>query len=123
MKVTVAKHNKDRYVVIEEDGKTVTYKAKMIMKTSETCYTDTEDYEYTSEVFEATFLMEEVSEMTNCKKEKIGYCRDCKWWKDSDGAFRRGIGAESKCPINCKKVYEGNGYCFMFEPQESEDKK
>lgn len=121
MKVTVAKHNKDRYVVIEEDGKTVTYKAKMIMKTSETCYTDTEDYEYTSEVFEATFLMEEVSEMTNCKKEKTGHCKDCKWWKDNDGVYRRGIGAESKCPINCKKVYEGNGYCFMFEPQESED--
>lgn len=56
-------------------------------------------------------------------KEKIGYCKDCKWWKDNDGVYRRGIGAESKCPINCKKVYEGNGYCFMFEPQESEVQK
>lgn len=54
-------------------------------------------------------------------EEKTGLCKDCKWWKDSDGAFRRGIGAESKCPINCKKVYEGTGYCFMFEPQESEE--
>lgn len=56
-------------------------------------------------------------------KEKIGYCKDCKWWKDNDGVYRRGVGAESKCPINRKEVYEGNGYCFMFEPQESEDKK
>ena len=49
---------------------------------------------------------------------KIGYCRDCKWWKDSDGAFRRGIEAESQCPMNRIEVYEGNGYCYMFEPQE-----
>ena len=51
-------------------------------------------------------------------KSKIGYCKDCKWWKDSDGAYRRGIYAESKCPINRKEVFEGNGYCYMFEPQE-----
>lgn len=56
-------------------------------------------------------------------KEKIGYCKDCKWWKDNDGVYRRGIGAESKCPINSKKVYEGNGYCYLFEPQESENKE
>lgn len=49
-------------------------------------------------------------------KEKTGHCKDCKWWKDNDGVYRRGIGAESKCPINRKEVYEGNGYCFMFEP-------
>ena len=54
---------------------------------------------------------------------KVGYCKDCKWWKDTDGAYRRGIGAESKCPINHRDVFEGNGYCYMFEPQESEDKK
>lgn len=53
-------------------------------------------------------------------KEKTGHCKDCKWWKDNDGVYRRGVGAESKCPINRKEVYEGNGYCFMFEPQESE---
>lgn len=49
---------------------------------------------------------------------KIGRCKDCKWWKDSDGSYRRGGGAESPCPINRKTVYEGNGYCYMFEPQE-----
>ena len=46
---------------------------------------------------------------------KMGRCKDCKWWKDSDGVYRRGVGAESQCPINRKEVYEGNGYCFMFE--------
>lgn len=54
---------------------------------------------------------------------KIGHCKDCKWWKDSDGAYRRGVGAESQCPINRKEVCEGNGYCFLFESQESEDKE
>lgn len=48
-------------------------------------------------------------------------CKDCKWWKDSDGKYRRGCGAESQCPINCKEVFEGNGYCFLFAPQESEE--
>lgn len=46
-------------------------------------------------------------------------CKDCKWWKDSDGEYRRGCGAESQCPINRKEVFEGNGYCFLFKPQES----
>lgn len=53
--------------------------------------------------------------------EKIGHCKDCKWWKDKDGVYRRGFGAKSKCPINHKEVYEGNGYCLMFEPQESDE--
>ena len=57
------------------------------------------------------------------QEPKIGYCRDCKWWKDKDGVYRRGLDAESKCPINRKVVFEGNGYCYMYEPQESEDKK
>lgn len=49
-------------------------------------------------------------------------CKDCKWWKDSDGEYRRGCGAESKCRINTDKVYKGEGYCYLFEPQENEDK-
>ena len=47
-------------------------------------------------------------------------CKECKWWKDSDGEYRRGCGAESKCPINRREVFEGNGYCYLFELQESE---
>lgn len=62
MKVTIARHNEDRYIIIEEGGKKVTYKAKMLMKTSETTYTGTQDISYESEFFEATFLNEEVSE-------------------------------------------------------------
>lgn len=61
MKITVARYNKDRYIIIEEGGKTVTYKAKMLIKTSEVTYTGTQDISYESEVFEATFLKEEVS--------------------------------------------------------------
>ena len=53
--------------------------------------------------------------------QQRGHCRDCKWWKDSDGVYRRGVSAESKCPINRTEVLEGNGYCYMFEPQESDD--
>lgn len=49
-------------------------------------------------------------------------CRDCKQWRDHDGLFRRGVGAESRCPINRREVFEGNGYCYMFEPKESEVK-
>ena len=54
------------------------------------------------------------------QEPKLGHCKDCKWWKDKDGVYRRGISAESKCPINRREVMEGRGYCFMFEPQESE---
>ena len=44
-------------------------------------------------------------------------CKDCKWWKDSDGEYRRGCRAESQCPINRREVFEGNGYCYMFSPK------
>ena len=57
----------------------------------------------------------------NPQDPKTGHCKDCKWWKDSDGAFRRGIGAESQCPMNRIEVFEGDGYCYMFEPQESDN--
>lgn len=49
-----------------------------------------------------------------------GTCKDCKNWKDSDGVYRRGIGAESKCPINIKEVYEGTFYCGDFLKGESD---
>lgn len=54
---------------------------------------------------------------------KTGHCKDCKWWKDSYGTYCRGVHAESKCPINRKEVYDGNGYCYMFEPKERSDKE
>lgn len=49
-----------------------------------------------------------------------GTCKDCKHWKDSDGVYRRGVGAESKCPINIKEAYEGNFYCKWFEKRGNE---
>ena len=51
---------------------------------------------------------------------EIGNCKNCKWWRDHDGLYRRGSHAESQCPINRREVLEGNGYCYVFEPQESE---
>lgn len=68
--------------------------------------------------------------MTECEDEKSyrnddcplkevpsGKCIDCKWWRDSDGEYRRGCGAESKCQINTKTVFLGEGYCYRFEPK------
>lgn len=52
------------------------------------------------------------------QEPKRGHCKSCKWWKDSDGLYRRGGHAESQCPINRREVLEGNGYCYMFEPHE-----
>ena len=45
-------------------------------------------------------------------------CKDCKYWKDSDGVYRRGFDAESKCPLNLKEVYEGTFFCGMAERRE-----
>lgn len=48
-------------------------------------------------------------------------CKDCKHWKDSDGVFRRGTGAESKCPLNLHQVYEGTFFCGLAERREVQD--
>ena len=57
-------------------------------------------------------LLEELEQ-----EPKTEHCKDCKWWKDSDGEYRRGCGAESQCPINTHAVYCGEGYCYMFSPR------
>jgi hypothetical protein len=51
-------------------------------------------------------------------RPEIIHCKDCKYWKDSDGVYRRGFDAESKCPLNLKEVYEGTFYCGMAERRE-----
>lgn len=51
----------------------------------------------------------------DCPLIKIVTCKNCKYWRDSDGEYRRGVRAESKCPINSKRVYEGNCYCGYGE--------
>ena len=49
------------------------------------------------------------------EQPEIIRCRDCKHWKDSDGVYRRGIDAESKCPLNTQEVYAGTFYCGYAE--------
>ena len=49
------------------------------------------------------------------KAPEIIFCNECKHWKDSDGVYRRGISAESKCPVNSRQVYEGTFFCGMAE--------
>lgn len=48
-------------------------------------------------------------------------CKDCKHWKDSDGVYRRGIGAESKCPVNNSRVFDGTFCCADFEKRGNEN--
>ena len=55
-------------------------------------------------------VAKELAKLPPVNPTKTGHCKDCKWWKDSDGTYCRGVHAESKCPINRKEVYEGNGY-------------
>ena len=50
-----------------------------------------------------------------------GTCKDCEHWKDSDGVYRRGVDAESKCPINIKEVCEGKFFCKDFEKRGKEE--
>ena len=47
-------------------------------------------------------------------------CKDCKQWKDSDGVYRRGVDAESKCPLNIQEVYAGTFYCGYAERRTDE---
>jgi len=49
------------------------------------------------------------------KAPEIIFCHECRYWKDSDGVYRRGINAESKCPVNLRQVYEGTFFCGMAE--------
>ena len=76
-----------------------------------------------NEFYDVENLYERIKQLppVNPQESKIGHCKDCRWWKDSDGVYRRGIGAESQCPMNRIEVYEGNGYCYKFEPKESEE--
>ena len=60
---------------------------------------------------------------TDCPLKEVKECKDCKWWKESDGTYKRGYGAESKCPINTKTVYLGEGYCYIFEPKMVEEQR
>ena len=54
-------------------------------------------------------------QIKNLIATEIIYCHECKYWKDSDGVYRRGINAESKCPVNSRQVYEGTFFCGRAE--------
>ena len=83
-----------------------------------------EEPSYTDPLNVLTEVRDKVKDLPPVNPQpKTGHCKDCKWWRDSDGVYRRGSHAESRCPINRKEVLEGNGYCYMFEQQESEDKE
>lgn len=62
-----------------------------------------------------------LNRLDDCPLVEIGTCKDCKHWKDSDGVYRRGVGAESKCPINNSRVFEGTFYCADFEKRGNEN--
>lgn len=66
-------------------------------------------------IYQAVQLV--IDELPSVQPEII-LCKDCKYWKDSDGVYRRGFDAESKCPLNLKEVYEGTFYCGMAERKE-----
>ena len=75
-------------------------------------------------IAEVRFSKEDLREICNERIEiecTHGTCKECKHWKDSDGVYRRGIGAESECPINIKEVYEGTFYCKGFKKRGNED--
>lgn len=74
------------------------------------------DNEWTGGVLEAIDAVEDLPSA----QPQIIRCKDCKHWKDSDGVYRRGSDAESKCPINLKEVYEGTFYCGKAEKVFSE---
>ena len=76
---------------------------------------------YEGEGYQHEKWVDKVNDLPEVDAQPVIHCRDCKWWKDSDGTYRRGTGAESICPMNTLIVYEGDGYCYLFEPQESED--
>ena len=64
-------------------------------------------YDKDSEIVKATQKSHDMAIKALEHEPKIRYCKDCKWWKDSDGKYRRGCEAESQCPINCREVFEG----------------
>jgi len=73
------------------------------------------DRTFTGHIIVSDLCRDTANLLEELKQEpKTGHCKDCKWWKDSDGNYRRGCRAESQCPINTHVVYCGEGYCYMF---------
>ena len=73
-----------------------------------------------SEDYAWPFQDDKIKAISAWNKRATIHCKDCKHWKDSDGVYRRGLDAESKCPINMKEVYEGTFFCGMAKKDERE---
>ena len=73
---------------------------------------------YCDEPFKAKEHVDEILAKINGQLLEVVRCKDCKYWRDSDGEYRRGVHAESKCPINSKDVFEGHAYCSYGERKE-----
>jgi len=73
-----------------------------------------------SDGYIAPHYVRKILETLPSAEPKIIRCKDCKHWKDSDGIYRRGFDAESKCPLNLKEVYDGTFYCGMAERRTDE---
>lgn len=82
-----------------------------------TCHVSEVDCKHKKTAF-VRYSREDFAIPSDCPLVEIVTCKDCKHWKDSDGVYRRGVGAESKCPINIKEVFEGNFYCKFGERRE-----
>ena len=78
-----------------------------------------EEPTYTDTLNVLTEVRDKIRALPSAQPEIIR-CKECKYWKDSDGVYRRGFDAESKCPLNLKKVYEGTFYCGMAERRTDE---
>ena len=68
-----------------------------------------------------------INALSSSEKPKIGHCKDCKYFEYDSVAKVNGIPLIIAHEI-CKRWSDGcktseDGYCFLFEPQESEDKE
>ena len=61
-----------------------------------------------------------IEQLPAVQPQPVVRCKDCKYWKDSDGVYRRGVDAESKCPLNIQEVYAGTFYCGYAERRTDE---
>ena len=65
-------------------------------------------------------MLDELESLPSVQPQPIVGCKDCMHWRDSDGVYRRGADAESKCPLNTQEVYAGTFYCGYAERRTDE---
>lgn len=80
--------------------------------------TDREKYSWGLGLIESN--ISDIKELPSVQPQPVVRCKDCKHWRDSDGVYRRGVDAESKCPLNIQEVYAGTFYCGYAERRTDE---